>query len=60
MLERQRGEVAAGPAGCAAVQVVAGSGDGSSASGQGRACAVGAAVQTVQVRLAAGGAGSWE
>ena len=58
MLEQQRGEVAAGPAGCVAVQVVAGSGDGGSGSGQGRARVVGAAVQTVQVRLAVGGVGS--
>ena len=40
--------------------MVAGSGDGGSGSGQRRARAVGAAVQTVQVRLVAGGAGSWE
>ena len=39
---------------------MAGYGDGGSGSGQGHARIVGAAVQTVQVRLAAGGAGSWE
>ena len=60
VLERQRGEAAAGSAGCAAVQVVAGSGDGGGGSGHGRAPAVGAAVKTVQVRLAAGGARSKE
>ena len=33
VLERQRGETAASPAWCAAVQVVAGFGDGSGAGG---------------------------
>ena len=54
MLERQRGEVAAGPAGCAAVQVVAGSGDGGSGTGQGHARSRGGSADS------AGAASGWQ
>ena len=53
MLEQQRGEAVAGPAGCAVVQVVAGSGDGGCGSGHGRAPCRGDSVDS------AGAAGAW-
>ena len=53
MLERQPGEVVAGPAGCAAVQVMAGSGDGGSGIGQGPARSRGGSADS------AGAASDW-